>query len=141
MFVQKIQILTAIVITGATMHSAGAPARLHELDSVGKMPEIIVTAPRYEYQDEAWLGMIEEVVVEAPRPLNSGNGTDTIDESSRMVSGKISSRDIKSTPINTRTPICLLMSLTLTLVTLSIVYMSLRAYLAAKEVEHDGTKH
>jgi len=141
MFVQKIQILTAIVITGATMHSSGAPAHLRELNSVGRMPEIIVTAPRYEYQDEAWLGMVEEVVVEAPRPLNSGNGTDTIDESSRMVSGKISSKDIKSTSINFRTPICLLISLTLTLVTLSIVYMSLRAYLAAKEVEHDGTKH
>jgi len=141
MFIQKIQILTAIIIAGATMHSSGAPAHLHELDSVGRMPEIIVTAPRYEYQDEAWLGMVEEVVVEAPRPLNSGNGTDTIDESSRMVSGKISSKDIKFTSMNFRTPICRLISLTLALVTLSIVYMSLRAYLAAKEVEHDGTKH
>lgn len=141
MFIQKIQILIAIIIVGATMHSSGASMYRQELDSVGRMPEIIVTAPRYEYQDEAWLGMVEEVVVEARRPSNSRKETVTKDESNGMVSGSLLSKDIKSTSIHVRDPMYLLLSLTLTLVTLSIVYMSLRAYLVAKEAKHDGTKH
>jgi len=37
------------------------------LDSIGLMPEIVVTAPRHEYQDEAWGGLMPEVMVTAPR--------------------------------------------------------------------------
>lgn len=33
----------------------------------GCMPEITVTAPRYEYEDIAWCGMMQEVCVTAPR--------------------------------------------------------------------------
>jgi len=38
------------------------------LNSVGSMPEVIISAPRYEYEDEAWSGMVEEVVVTAQQP-------------------------------------------------------------------------
>lgn len=141
MFIQKMQISIALIILAATMHSSGASMYLQELDSVGRMPEITVTAPRYEYQDEAWADMVEGVVVEARRPSRSRNGTVTKDESNGMASGNKSSKDIKSTSMHFRNPMYLLISLTFTLVTLSIVYMSLRAYHAAKEVKHDGTKH
>lgn len=33
----------------------------------GMMPEVVVTAPRYEYEDIAWSGMIQETIVTAPR--------------------------------------------------------------------------
>ncbi len=36
-------------------------------DSIGLMPEIVVTAPQYEYQDDAWSGLMPEVIVVAPR--------------------------------------------------------------------------
>lgn len=35
--------------------------------SMGHLPEIIVTAPRYEHEDVAWSGLMETVVVTAPR--------------------------------------------------------------------------
>jgi hypothetical protein len=105
------------------------------------MPEIIVTAPRYEFQDEAWLGMVEEIVVEARRLSSSRNEKIAEDEPNGMVSRNVPSKDIESTSIHFRESVYLLVSLTLTLATLSIVYMSLRAYLAAKEVKHDRTKH
>jgi cytoskeletal protein CcmA (bactofilin family) len=34
---------------------------------MGTMPEVIVTAPRYEHEDIAWCGMIQEITVTAPR--------------------------------------------------------------------------
>ncbi len=34
---------------------------------VGLMPEIVVTAPRYQYEDDAWSGLIDTIVVTAPR--------------------------------------------------------------------------
>lgn len=43
-------------------------------DSIGLMPEIVVTAPQYEYQDDAWSGLMPEVVVTAPR-IDSENMT------------------------------------------------------------------
>ncbi len=35
--------------------------------SIGHMSEIVITAPRYEYEDVAWSGLMETVVVTAPR--------------------------------------------------------------------------
>lgn len=37
-------------------------------ESFGTMPEIVVTAPRYEYEDMAWSGLMPEIVVSAKRP-------------------------------------------------------------------------
>ncbi|KPL15993.1 hypothetical protein AMJ74_00130 [candidate division WOR_3 bacterium SM1_77] len=34
---------------------------------IGQMREIVVTAPRYEYEDDAWSGLMDTVVVIAPR--------------------------------------------------------------------------
>ena len=39
---------------------------------IGQMPEIVVTAPRYEQEDGAWSGMMPETIVTAPR-YNSEN--------------------------------------------------------------------
>lgn len=39
---------------------------------IGQMPEIVVTAPRYEQEDDAWSGMMPETIVTAPR-YNSEN--------------------------------------------------------------------
>lgn len=37
---------------------------------IGGMPEVLVTAPRYEYEDAAWSGLMDEVVVTAQRPAS-----------------------------------------------------------------------
>jgi cytoskeletal protein CcmA (bactofilin family) len=34
---------------------------------IGQMPEIVVTAPRYEQEDDAWSGMMPETIVTAPK--------------------------------------------------------------------------
>ncbi|UCC10991.1 MAG: hypothetical protein JSW02_06400 [candidate division WOR-3 bacterium] len=35
--------------------------------TVGQMPEVVVTAERYEDEDKVWVGMLDTVVVTAPR--------------------------------------------------------------------------
>ncbi|KPK63108.1 hypothetical protein AMJ83_08560 [candidate division WOR_3 bacterium SM23_42] len=126
MLIQKIQISIAFIILGAFLVNSGASVNLRGLDSIGRLPEINVTAPRYEYQDEAWLGMIEGVVVEAQRPLNT-RSKDAIEEKSAFVYYGDS--------------VYMLVTFTLLLVTLSVLYMSYGRYLAAKEVKNGRTKH
>jgi len=40
------------------------------MEYVGLMPEVVITAPRYEYEDAAWSGMMPETVTTAPRHSN-----------------------------------------------------------------------
>ncbi len=40
------------------------------IDIIEGMPEVLVIAPRYEYEDAAWTGLMDEVVVNAQRPVN-----------------------------------------------------------------------
>ena len=141
MLIQKMQISIVLIILGATLLNSGASTSLQESDSIGRMPEITVTAPRYEYQNEAWLGMVEGVVVEARRPSSSINGIVLKDGSNGMVSGNMSSKGVKSMSMHFGDPMYLVISSFFMLVALSIVYMYFRAYLAAKEVKHDRTKH
>ena len=35
--------------------------------SIGQLPEMVVTAERFEEEDEGWIGMLDTVVVTAPR--------------------------------------------------------------------------
>jgi hypothetical protein len=122
---------------GAVLLSSGASANLQELDSVGRMPEIDVIAPRYEYQDEAWLGMVEGVVVEAQRPASNRSETASIEESN----GNVSPAGVKSTSMHFGYPVYLLILAMATFVMLSIIYISLRAHLATEEIKYDSTKH
>ncbi len=39
-------------------------------ESIGHMPEVVVQAPRYENEDDAWAGLMPETVVQAPRYEN-----------------------------------------------------------------------
>ncbi len=55
-----------IVTIFIIIQMAGAPAE-STFEYFGQMPEIVVTAPRYEYEDEAWSGLMETVYVTAPR--------------------------------------------------------------------------
>ncbi len=55
-----------VVILVMTQMSGGASAET-AFDYIGQMPEIVVDAPRYEYEDESWAGLTETVVVTAPR--------------------------------------------------------------------------
>jgi hypothetical protein len=121
--------------------SSGASTNLQELDSIGRMPEITVTAPRYEYQDEAWLGMVEGVVIKVHRPASDRSRSATNDESNEMVSGNMSSTDVKSTSRHLGDPAYLLILVTVTLVMLSIIYISLRAYHTTEEIKHERAKH
>jgi hypothetical protein len=51
-------------VSGSMILVTGNPKAF---DSTGYMPEVLVTAPRYENEDDAWSGMMEEIVVTAPR--------------------------------------------------------------------------
>jgi len=139
MFTKKTQLLIVLIILGTTTYISGASVQ--QLDSFGMMPEITVTAPRYEYQDEAWLGMVEGVVVEAQRLSSSLSGAVSEDASQGMISTSFSSKDMEFESIHYKYPMHLLMLLTVTFVILSIVYLSCCAYRAAKEVEYDRSDH
>lgn len=141
MLIQKKHISIALVIVGVILMSSGESTNLQELDSIGRLPEISVTAPRYEYQDEAWLGMVEGVMVEARRPSNSINGIAQKDGSDGIVSGNLSQPDVESTSLHLGKPLYLLLLVTVTFVILSIIYTSLRVYLVPGETKHDRTKH
>jgi len=137
MLVHKIQMSIMLIILATTLKVSKSSVDLPELDSVGMMPEITVTAPRYEYQDEAWLGMVEEVVVEARRLSSSKNGTISEDAIQGVINPIFSSKDMEYNWMFFTFPTQLLMLLTFLLVTLSIAYLSFYVYLAAKEVHHD----
>jgi len=57
-------VIALLIIVGS-----GVPmsAELVQDSSIGHMPEVVVTAPRYEYEDVAWSGLVGTVVVTAPR--------------------------------------------------------------------------
>ena len=138
MFTTKTQLLIVLIILGTTYISG---ASIQQLDSVGMMPEITVTAPRYEYQDEAWLGMVEGVVVEVQRLSSSKSGAVSEDASQGIVNGDFVAKDMEFDSMYCSYPMYLLMLLTFTFVILSIVYLSCCAYRAAKEVEYDRPDH
>lgn len=56
-----------IFVAGLSPPATLGPEEVRMFDSIGLMPEIVVTAPRYEYQDDAWSGLMPEVIVAAPR--------------------------------------------------------------------------
>ena len=56
-----------IFTTTLSRPTTSVPPQNSTFDYVGCMPEIVVTAPQYEYEDEAWSGLMPEVVVTAPR--------------------------------------------------------------------------
>ncbi len=59
---------------------------------IGQMPEIVVTAPHYEYEDDAWSGLIETVVVTAPRHVGEdANMAGVTNQSSNQSFGRDSS--------------------------------------------------
>ncbi|UCG29723.1 MAG: hypothetical protein JSV53_09490 [candidate division WOR-3 bacterium] len=132
MFVRRTCILIVVVFFGGVVYASETTNKLQELDSIGMMPEVIVTAPRYEIQDEAWLGMIEGVVVEAQRPSIM-----TEENVAGANSGKIAPNSDGFDSIRGESIIRLLLPLTLTLATISILYMSIHAYLNAEEVKHE----
>jgi hypothetical protein len=59
-------ILLAILVN----MSAAVPAERADYsigDSIGQLPELTVTAERFEYEDEVWSGLLDTIVVTAPR--------------------------------------------------------------------------
>jgi hypothetical protein len=141
MLIQKRQMSIALIILGAVLLNSGTSANLRELDSIGRLPEIDVTAQRYEYQDEAWLGMVEGVVVEAQRPAIDRSGTTALVEQNGIGSGKVSPAGVKSTSMHLGGSVYLSILIAVTFVMLSTIYISLRAYLATEEIDHDRTEH
>ncbi len=67
-----------IIIAGFTGLNALEPANNSTFDSIGHMPEIVVTAPRYENEDDAWSGLMPEIIATAPRYDAYSGLTDTI---------------------------------------------------------------
>lgn len=50
-------------------------AQIIGIDGNGVVDEVVVTAPRYEYEDSAWSGLMPEVVVAVPRYRDADMGT------------------------------------------------------------------
>lgn len=46
---------------------AGVVPAASASEHIGQIGEIVVTAPRYEYEDDAWAGLMETVIVTASR--------------------------------------------------------------------------
>ena len=136
MFSHKVRVLIVIALLAGIVYASETFNSSHELDSIGMMQEVFVTAPRYENQDEAWLGMIEGIVVEAQRlpmgkdatisEMNGGNIPANINGGDTVFGGTIAG---------------LLGTFTLILVMISTMYVSLRALLIAEEVEHERTRN
>ena len=135
MFLQKMQIRILLIILAVIAHSSEASVCQEALDSVGLMPEVTVTAPRYEYQDEAWLGMVEGVVVEARQPPSGIKRFVARDGSQEKVNGNMSSEDIEASSMHLLYPEYLL--ILFMLATLSISYVVIHMFLTTKEVKHD----
>lgn len=132
MFVHKTFILIVAAFFGSGVYASEVSDSPHEMESIGMMQEIVVTAPRYENQDEAWLGMIEGVVVEAER-LPTGTEVSIIG----MSDADTSPRNNGFAQINDGNICNLLLPLTLTLAIISILYVSVHAYLVAEEVKNE----
>jgi hypothetical protein len=136
MFVRRTCILIVVVFLGGIVYASEATGKLQESDSIGMMPEVVVTAPRYENQDEAWAGLVEGVVVEAQRFIIGSEATIV------GVNGRNISTDINGgNSIHGGTVTGLLGIFTLILAMISIMYLSLRVLFIAQEVEHERTKH
>ncbi|UCG92166.1 MAG: hypothetical protein JSV97_00210 [candidate division WOR-3 bacterium] len=58
--------LIAIILMLSQM-SGPLTADVNNTADIGFMPEVVCTAPRYEYEDEAWSGLMPEIVCTAPR--------------------------------------------------------------------------
>ena len=136
MFAHKTCILIAAAFLGGVVYASEAFDSPYALDSIGMMQEVSVTAPRYENQDEAWLGMIEGVVVEAQR-FPTGTDVSIIGKTGEDTSpnnngfNKINDGDIGN----------LLLPFTLTLAMISILHVSVNAYLIAGEVKNERTEN
>jgi hypothetical protein len=140
MFAHKIQMTILLIMLTVMLRVSNASTNVSELDTVGMMPEITVTAPRYEYQDEAWSGMVEGVVVEARRVSGSESDAAKVGPGPHiMFSGSNATGEIDDISMQLAGSAYLFLSfvLNLALVPLSLVYMSLSAYLAAKESRNE----
>lgn len=60
--------LISVILIGASVLAAQA-ADIYGSDTnyIGRLPEVVVTAPRYEGEDMAYSGMLPEIVITAPR--------------------------------------------------------------------------
>lgn len=56
-----------MILTGIPWAVSGDAGDLSVSGSVGYMPECVVTAKRFEYEDEVLSGMLDTIVVTAPR--------------------------------------------------------------------------
>ena len=65
-------LIPIIVIIAQVSGPIAMEAHNSTYEYIGQMPEIVVTAPRYEQEDDAWSGMMPETIVTAPR-YNSEN--------------------------------------------------------------------
>lgn len=132
MFVNKACILIVGTLLVGVVYASEVFNDSRAIETTGMMPEIVVTAPRYENQDEAWLGMIEGVVVEAERlptvtdvTISGMKGKDTSPNNSGFG------------PIDDRNIVHFLLPLTLALAMISILYVSVNAYLITEEVRNE----
>ena len=136
MIVRKMQIVLVLIIMVAVVLLSGGTVQA--VDSIGRMPEITVTAPRYEYQDDAWAGMVEGVIVEAQRR----SGSDAVAakaglEPYIMFTGSEPLEEINdiSMKLAGSTYMSFSLVLNLALVPLSLIYISLSVFLRTKEVK------
>jgi hypothetical protein len=122
MLAKNMHHLIILIILGVTLISSDTSLPLQEPELIGRLPEITVTVPRYDIRGEMYPGMLEEVIVTAQRPsINRHTVGSSISYFSKTM--------------------FMVTLVTLLLVTLSIMYVSFRAFILKQEVDCAKTKY
>lgn len=92
-------------IVGLCSFVASESSERLTFDSIGLMPEIVVTAPRFEYEDDVWSGLMPEVVVTALRYAG-----DEVDSEIVMSERRPNARGIGSQPFSIDSKVIIILS-------------------------------
>lgn len=63
---KMLSLISAILIAGSIFSAQPMADYVSENQEIGVLPEIVITAPRYEGEDIAYSGMLPEIVITAP---------------------------------------------------------------------------
>jgi hypothetical protein len=64
---KMLSLISVILISGSIISAQPITDYVSENQEIGSLPEIVITAPRYEGEDIAYSGMLPEIIISAPR--------------------------------------------------------------------------
>lgn len=105
-------------MVGLLSFVAGESSERSAFDPMSLVPEIVVTAPRFEYEDDAWSGLMPEVVVTAPRYI-----AEDADSEIAMSEHRPNARGISSQPLSIDNNVIIILGVLGSMILLIGVYM------------------